>query len=156
MFRTLLLTAMVLLGFAAHSPADEPAPPSGAAPSFMFVSEVDVETEELTSIYTVLVPVQEAITVAVVDPATGKTVEEVRTVTKYVPEQRARLLSLKGFQVVTPSGKVVPTDQALKRMAGRVVLDASRGVDPAYLKLFKDDVLVVVPRAEKEAPKERE
>lgn len=150
----LLSIAVVVLAFAAPSQADDDFPLQGAAPTFMFITEVDEEKGEAISTYTVMVPVMEAITVQVVDPDTGKVVEEVRTVTRFVAERRSQLLPLNELRVITPSGKVVPTEQAIKKMRGQVIVHAAHGIDPAVLKLFKDDVLIVMPRADAaEAPK---
>jgi hypothetical protein len=153
MLRAFLLATSVFAAFAASGSADDPAPPSSPPPSFVFITEVNAEKEDAIFNYTVLIPVLEEVAVKVVDPATGKIVEETQTVTTYRAEQRAQVLALRELRIISPSGKVVPTDEALKKLAGRIVVDARNGIDERYLKLFKDDVLILVRRAEEESPK---
>jgi hypothetical protein len=158
MFRKLLLAAAFVAALALDSRADDPAPPRGAPPTFAFINEVDLDKEEAISIDTVLVPVEEARVVKAVDPASGKVVERTEKVLRYVAEQRTHIMPLSELQVVTPAGKTVPKKEALKKLAGRVVVVGYDGIDPAYLKLFKDDTLILLPKAkaetEDEAPQE--
>lgn len=143
MLRLLLLSTLLCVPI--HFARGDEAPKS-AAPTFLYVDDVDAEKQEAIATYSVLVPVTEAITVEVVDPATGAVVKEVRSVTRQVIQQRSRLLAMAELQVTTPAGKEIPGEEALKKMAGSVVLHATQAVDPAYLKLFKDDVLILIQR----------
>jgi len=66
----------------------------------------------------------------------------------------AELSEVKDLKVSTASGKTVEVDEAVKRLTkGGVVIVSADGkaIDSAYLKAFKDDVLVLV--ADELAPK---
>ena len=71
-------------------------------------------------------------------------VEREVTVTKY---ERVELPDLKGLKVYTPDGKEVEIKDAAKKLTESTLAIASSNgqkVDPAFLKLFKDDVLILV------------
>ncbi len=71
-------------------------------------------------------------------------VESEMAVQKYV---RIELADLKDLKVYTPEGKEVDVKDAAKKLGETTMAIASTNgqkVDPGYLKMFKDDVLVLV------------
>ena len=71
-------------------------------------------------------------------------VEREQTVTKHV---RIELAELKDLKVYTPEGKEVDAKEAAKKLGESGMAIASvngQKVDSAFLKMFKDDVLILV------------
>ena len=71
-------------------------------------------------------------------------IESEVTMQKYI---RIELADLKDLKVYTPEGKEVDAKEAAKKLSEATMAIASvngQKVDPGFLKLFKDDVLILV------------
>lgn len=150
-----MFTALVLSAMLPGSPVPKDARPAGPAPRVVeFVPDSDGKVrvpgvrQEARKI-TVNVPVEKEV---VVD---GKTVKQVaierrEQEVKVHTQARLELSELENLTVYTADGKEADRALALKKLAdGGVVVLSTDGkkVDPKYLKLFRDDTLVLVSPA---------
>jgi hypothetical protein len=112
----------------------------------LFISSVDARAGALfiTQAVSEAVPVEEERTV--VEAGVPRKVKV--TVYKYVSKLVQQKFVLKDLQVHLASGKKLSPEEVLKRLTpGQVVLHALDGnpIDPAFLKVIKDDTLVLLP-----------
>lgn len=147
MFAALLLAAVV-----PASPVPKDAKPAGPAPRVVeFVPDSDGKVR-LPAVRTETRKVQEAVAVPKQVQVNGQVENRVEVVTKEreVPvtlSVKVELHELKNLTVYTADGKEADKALALKKLAeGGVAVVSADGqkVDPKYLKLFRDDTLVLV------------
>jgi hypothetical protein len=146
MMRSTILAAMVLALLTGPGRGqDATKVPSGPAPSIFAVAEVDrtAGTYTVNQAVTVQVPVSTEKTIIV--GGMEKKVAVTSLKTEYRTEIRRH--TLKGLEFYNVKGEKLKDDEAMKRFVpGAVVLLSADGkkVDPAYLRIVKDDALIVV------------
>jgi hypothetical protein len=138
----------------APAPAEEPAAlPKGGPPQFVFVSGIDKDKGTLKIQASISVPVTKAITVEKV--INGMKVQQVVNVTDYQISVKEESFPLATFRVLDAQGKEIDADVAWKKLAeGKLMLRQSgpEPLDPAYLKLFAKDTLILAPKPPKDMP----
>ncbi len=140
-----MVLAVVSMAPAAPLPSRDVKPPDGPAPSLAAVVSVDPATGQVIYSDTAQRLVPE--TVERVVERDGKRVTEKITVYKTVHETVHRLIEIKNTKASTADGKPLSTDEALKHIApGSVVVifPTAAKLEPAYLKLFKAETVIVV------------
>jgi hypothetical protein len=141
MFTALTLT----LAMGAPVPPSTAPVPAGAAPRVLELKADANGKITLTVVRTEMVKVQAAAAIA---PAPGNNAPP-PVVTREVPVQKqvtVELGEIKDLVVTTADGKKIDKEDALKRLAnGGIVVASSDGkpVSPVFLKVFKDDTLVL-------------
>jgi hypothetical protein len=136
-----MLTSFVL-SMALAAPVPAPAPPvaSGPAPRLL---ELKADADGKITVTVVRTEkVKEQVTVAAPGGAPAVVTREVSVPKTVVVE----LGDVKDLKITTADGKKVETADAVKKLAGGAVVVVSadgKPVSPNFLKLFKDDVLVL-------------
>ncbi|MBY0456574.1 MAG: hypothetical protein K2V38_04500 [Gemmataceae bacterium] len=145
-----MLTSLVLTAaIAAPVPAPQPAAPTGAAPQIVELKpnadgKITIAVSRMEKM-----EVRPAIGIAVPpggvapQPAPIQPPAQVR---EFVRRMNVELSTVKDLVVTTADGKKIETEEALKKLEkGGIVVVTTDGkpVSPAFLKLFKDDVLVL-------------
>src|SRR5262249_3926458 len=133
------LTLSLALGAPVPPPADQV--PAGVAPRLMELKPDANGKIVVTVTRTELQKVPVAANAAGAPPAAG--VREI-PVTKTVTVE---LGDVKDLAITTADGKKLETEAALKKLAGGAVVVVSgdgKPVSPTFLKVFKDDTLVLV------------
>lgn len=146
MLRSMIPAVMViaLLGDVSRA-QDATKLPAGPAPSIFVVAGVDRTAGTYT--VTQIVPVQEAYVVEKTVIVGGMEQKVKQTATRIVHKTVLVSRSLKGLEFYNVKGEKLMDEEAMKRfVAGAVVLLSADGnkVDPAYLRIVKDDALIVV------------
>lgn len=143
MFTTLALS----LAIGAPVPPSTPPAPTGAAPRVLEL-KADANGKVTVAVTrTELVKVQVAAAIA---PAPGGNAPPPAAVVREVPVMKTvtvELGEIKDLTVTTADGKKVEKEDAIKKLAaGGIVVVSGDGkpVSPAFLKVFKDDTLVLV------------
>ena len=142
---TLSLAVLGLLAGVSRS-QDTTKKPSGPPPRLVALSKVDREAVAFTITETRYVPVvvQKEVQVNV----GGMIQKQKVNVTEHVAQLVEVPQSLKGAKVQTAGGQKLTVEEALKKLSpGSLVLLSvdNNPVDPAYLRVFKEEVLVIVP-----------
>ncbi len=158
-----MLTSLALAAYLAAPSAPPPAPPVVAAPvpavrPAITPAHVPTAAPRVLDLKPengkVLVPVVRAVkekiqiqmgnAIGAPNGAPPRVIERETTVTK---ETKVELSEVKDLTVTTADGKAVDTKDALKRLAegGQVVVTSNgKPVDPKFLKVLRDDTLVLV------------
>jgi hypothetical protein len=144
-----LLLAVVGLATAAPLP-EELKPPKRMAPTLIPVIAADTKRDGGEVTYISYVDVDVPFEVSRIVEKDGKKVPV--KATEYRKETRAESISfrLDGYKLFTADGKTVPPAEVARRIVpGAVLLVAWDGElpEPAYLKLFKPETVVLVARA---------
>jgi hypothetical protein len=121
--------------------------PPGPPPTMIVVGSVDpMGTLTATQRVTRIVPVTVEKEVVQAGVAMKVTVTEYQKVEETVTTK----VALKDYTIHDAKGEKVKPDAALKRLtSGSVILVSANGqkVDPAYLRIIKDDTLILVQNA---------
>jgi hypothetical protein len=143
------LVAAALLAAPAPVPEEKPKAPESPAPEFATVSETDAKegTCTLRQIQVVPVAVEEVRTRVVNGVAIAERVKTLRHQNQTI---EFRVL-LRGSQILDGEGKAVAEDDAWKRLTANTTIALVRNggkIDPAYLRLFKKETLVIILAAD--------
>ncbi|MDW8243568.1 MAG: hypothetical protein RMJ88_10190 [Thermogemmata sp.] len=112
--------------------------PTGPAPTLLFL-KADANGKVMVQ---VVRDVQEAVPVAPVQPGAGRAI----ALRQLRRQETVELGQVKDLTITTVDGRKVGLDEAIKRLEkGEVVLvaPANQPISPAYLKVFKDDTLIL-------------
>ena len=135
-----MFTALVLSAAMLGAPIPKATAPAGQAPR---VLDLKPEADGKIRLTVVRTTTQKMTSIAVNNGQQQRVEREVK-----VPRaMQVELSEIKDLAVYTANGKEVNIKDALKKLAdgGPVVVTADGNkVDPSFLKLFKDDVLVLV------------
>ena len=154
----MLALALTVVLAQAPPPPTAPAPPPGPPLLARFAADAGRIVHEVTE--SVPVARQVTVTVPVTQERNGVpftvTRQEVRTVVGYQTNVRRAPVDPKGAEFRTAGGTRLSYQQAAARLAGGracVLVFADPAPDDPYLKLFRDDVLVVrLPAPDVPAP----
>jgi hypothetical protein len=138
-----LLAAVLSAAVAAPAPAEEVKPPAGPPPAQVVASMGKDGVIEVIQTVMELVPETRTMTKVVM----GKMITETYTVTVPVTRQTRQQFAAKDAKVYTAGGKEVDAkDVPEKLKKPTIVLLSANGqkVDPFYLKIIKEDTLVIV------------
>lgn len=147
-----MVAPLLLAALVAGSPVPKDAAPAGPAPRLVeFTPDADGKVR-VTAMRTETRKVQEVVAVQKQVEVNGRveTRVEHQTRDREVPVKslaKVELAELKSLVIYTADGKEADRALALKKLAdgGTVVVSADgKKVDPKYLKLFRDDTLVLV------------
>lgn len=141
-----MLTSFVLsMAIAAPVPAPAPAVPAGPAPRILELKPNADGKIMITVIRTEKIQIGAGNAIAPIAPPGGAAPA---VITREVARTKlVELSEVKDLAVTTADGKKIATEDAMKKLStGAVVVVSTDGkpVSPAFLKLFKDDVLVLV------------
>jgi hypothetical protein len=142
-----LLAAVLSAAVAAPAPAEEIKPPAGPPPT-QVVASMDKDGNIIEVIQTVIEYRTEVRTVTKV--IMGKNVAENYTVTVPVTKQTRQQFAAKDAKVYTAGGKEVGAKDVpdkLKKPTIALLSANGQKVDPFYLKIIKEDTLVIVAQA---------
>jgi hypothetical protein len=123
--------------------------PKSAPPEFVLVSGVDKEKGVFNIQTSVAVPV--TVTNTRIIEINGMNVPQTVTVIEY-HSTKEESRNLADFRVLDAQGKELEGDAGWKKLADDKLVVRQAGpkpIDPAYLKLFAKDTLILAPKAEK-------
>jgi hypothetical protein len=149
MMRSRFAMILITLLTSGATAQDATKTPAGPPPTMIVVSSIDPSGALLSKqLTTRAIPVAEDR--VVIEAGIMKKVTV--TTYKYVPEERHNKYVLKDLEIYDVKGEKVKQEAALKRLTpGTVVLLSTNGqkVDPAYLRIVKEDTLILVQPAPK-------
>jgi hypothetical protein len=145
---TAFMVAVAGTTIAAPVPPRNDKPPTGPTPQVLTVTEVDASAGTIILQHTE----QVAVPVAVLKEVENAGVKKVVPVTEYRTEMRTFMTKseLSGFKCYTADGKELTAKELLGKLKpGSIIIFSSSSdkVDPAYLRLFKPDTLVLASTA---------
>lgn len=127
---------------------EKPFAPASPPPTMAFVHAVDADKAEIMVVYPVSKPVAQTRYESRERVIDGRKVTELVpiTVTTMVTELQMRLWSARSANAIDAKGKALTMKELAKRLKKNdpIVIAASDTVDPAYLKLLKEDAVVLL------------
>jgi hypothetical protein len=147
-----LLTALSTLVLAAPAPVREPGAPKGPPPRVMTTTTAPDGPQGIETVVIEVVMVNK-----IVPQVDGKEV----VVTEKVPVHKTKVLTLddKGVQVYGSDGKLIDPREVrhrLKRPTAVLVSADGEPVDPFFLRLAREDTLIVVSKKLLPVPTEKD
>jgi hypothetical protein len=148
LFMSVALLLLPVVAAAADAP---PTFPKGPPPQFVLLAGASKDKGALVVQVAESVPVTK--TVAVTEIVGGQAVTRQVAFTDYQTVTKQEEWSLKSFRVLDAQGKEIEGDEVWKRLkAGDMVLRQAgpEPIDPAYLKMFAKETVILAPKPMKE------